>query len=86
MNELLQSFLVKILGPLLDRTGTEWKTITGLAVYLTIAVFRLLAVQYGTDHPTFLQFVTNITPWVEDSALALTGIGLYHKALKTETP
>jgi len=70
----------EVMGSLLDRLGSRWKTICGLAAMLAILLIDQAGVFNGSADAPFWQ--TAIFWW--ELAGTLTGIGVLHKVNRAE--
>jgi hypothetical protein len=72
----MEKLLARLLGPLVEKIPTGWKTVTGLLAYLAIAT-----VASATDLDQ--QYPDAFTA-AETVAFALFGFGIIHKSVKSE--
>lgn len=83
-NQVLMMIVTGVLKPILDATGTQWKTIAGLILWLLIAVARIVMDLQDVEQLTG----DRIEVWLRRgqwAAEVLFGIGIYHKAQNSPT-
>ena len=71
----MEKLLAKILGPLVDKIPSGWKTVSGISVYLVLAVIQVLS-------PELAENYAQIFAGAEAAAFALFGVGVVHPRLK----
>ena len=77
---VLDFLLIDLLGPLVNRIPFRYKTSLGLAMLVASWLCRAFLSPAHPEYPILL----TASAWMEYAALALTGIGIYHKALLAE--
>lgn len=74
---ILETLLIDQLGSVVNRLPPQWKTLSGLVLLVTAWVSRAFLAPYCPEQP----WISPTSEWMEYAALALFGIGVYHKAL-----
>ena len=72
---MLDKMLMTVLGPLLDKMGTGWKTATGLLVVLLAIVLKLLG-----------KITQEQADWAILTGGTVFGVGIYHKTADRPNP
>ena len=76
----LDLILIDLLGPLVNRIPLRYKTALGLAMLVASWLCRAFLAPKYPEYP----ILATASEWIEYAALALTGIGVYHKALLSD--
>lgn len=85
LDKLLTNLLIKLLGPLLAKTGTKWKTSWGLLILLFASVCQTLLsdLDLSEDVVGLLRVVFGA---IQAATFALTNLGVIHKFYQAEPP
>jgi len=76
----LDRLLIDLLGPLVSRIPLRYKTSLGLALLAASWLFQAFLAPKYPEYP----MLATAAEWMEYAALALTGIGVFHKALMAD--
>ncbi len=78
-NQLIETLLTQVLGPLTGKLGKGWKTLVGLLVLASVAAFHALT--EGRFSGSTLETVQTVSDYAENAAWVLFGVGVTHKML-----
>jgi hypothetical protein len=73
----LEKILIDLIGRFINKFPPRWKTLTGLILLAASWLFRAFLAPQLPQYP----WMETASEWLEYAALALTGIGVFHKAL-----
>ncbi len=83
LNQLIETVLMKVVGPLTGKLGKGWKTLAGLVLLAAVAGSHAL-VEGRAFEPGTLDTIQAVSDKVEWLAWALFGVGVYHKVAAAE--
>lgn len=82
-NTVLENIIIQVVGPLLDATGTRWKTLIGLLAF-PVAWGLHAFVEPALDPGSLRDWVHVADQKIELLAPYITGIGVVHRGIRAK--